>query len=501
MILTINGKATLKLLLTKTITTLHQTFENKTDESNSIKINNQETNDFKQPLTLSELESKTNSQPQKTFRIAKFFALVGAGLLSLTLLIGGYLLFKQFQSANENKVLTNNQPNSQKSPNQNKPNQIEVKKKYFDMSERDKNLFVSEAAKNILIQINQGESSEMDIDSFSFVKGYVDSYADFATNKNNDRDDSQCGHLNSLKEILSRGSKVSSDISNEFAKNEISPLIGIYLVYIESSFCSCLQAPTGTLGLFQFNSAQANEYGLKTEKGASPSNPDGRCDPKLSAKAASIRIKKLIAEDFGEGIDKVPFAITAFNINNISLKESIEIEKKTNNSNQVKIWDLTKSKRVFEDKTQSYYVTKYFARFLAAAIVGENPKVFEIDISPLSQNTNQNFKKDIIGDGRESKVIFKVNAGETVLKIKVKATADIAGANIYFKDQTGAEVVPVVLAQGNALENENFETVKINAVSPMSVIMEIKEIQYGSRSNYFGTLEIDSSGAFAGWEK
>lgn len=112
-----------------------------------------------------------------------------------------------------------------------------------------------------------------------------------------------------------------------------------------------------------------------------------------------------------------------------------------------------------------------------------------------------NFQKDIKGDNRESFYVFEVGPGETVLKIKMKADRDNAGANIYFKDKNDEEIIPFVLVQDSVIEGENVETVKINTKKTMLVYMQISEIQYGSRASYPGTLQIDFSGAFVSWEK
>ncbi|NJM52708.1 MAG: serine/threonine protein kinase [Blastocatellia bacterium] len=130
------------------------------------------------------------------------------------------------------------------------------------------------------------------------------------------------------------------------------------------------------------------------------------------------------------------------------------------------------------------------------------------DSTPKSPNQNSErsdaeriqtnyFKKEITGDKRESKYAFTVNPGETVLKIKITADVDNAGANIYFKDENGEEIVPFVLVQGIKATSATVETVKIKTEKPMLINMEIKEFQYGSRATYPGTLEIDFSGAFA----
>lgn len=141
--------------------------------------------------------------------------------------------------------------------------------------------------------------------------------------------------------------------------------------------------------------------------------------------------------------------------------------------------------------------SQYWAKNQENANTAPKSPTQPLEMPDSERIQTNNFKKNITGDGGESKYIFEVNSGETVLKIKVKATQDNAGTYLYFRDQDDAEIVPFVLAQGTITEGATIQTVKIKAEKAMLVNMEIKELQYGSRETYPGTLEIDFSGAFA----
>lgn len=130
-------------------------------------------------------------------------------------------------------------------------------------------------------------------------------------------------------------------------------------------------------------------------------------------------------------------------------------------------------------------------------------KAKRVDASKISQRIlKDSFKMDIEGcEDCESKYFFEVGAGETILKIKVKAKQDNAGAYLYFTDKNGDEIVPFVLVQGNTIEGDGFETVKITTGKSMFVNLRIREQHYGSRMSYRGALRIDFSGAFISWEE
>jgi serine/threonine protein kinase len=449
-----------------------------------------QTDDFEQQTTLLDLKEtkllgKDTSKTPEAKSKKRFWKTVAIGVIALTGILFAYSWY----------LYSNNDywANYYKESN---PNNIRELKLYDEMSEVEKIVFVTNQASKILQEIKQGEESIISQKGAEIIKGFVDGYSKRTEAKISEI----CKIGDNLSKMLERGRKSSNDIGVEFAKNDLSPLIGIYLPMIESEFCPCLQSPTGPLGLFQFTNSQANEYGLRSVKGSSPNNPDGRCDPKLSAKAASVRMKKLIAEDFGDGKNRVSFAISGFNANNLNLKENIESSKKEG-QNSVSFWDLLENMENLSDQFEQEN-SKYFPKFLAAAIIGENPMVFGVGIIALSKNSSQTkdssriFRHKINGNSIESKNIFEINPGETVLKIKTKAHEDIAGANIFFKDENGNEIVLPILAQANTNTGETIETVKIKSDKPMVVTMEIKELQYGSRSSYPGTLEIDFSGAF-----
>ena len=179
----------------------------------------------------------------------------------------------------------------------------------------------------------------------------------------------------------------------------------------ETEFCPCLQAPTGALGMFQFTKSVANTYGLKTVENASPQNPDDRCKPDLASRAAAAYFDNLLNQYFGRNSIGFPLSVLAYNagegntkvllreVKTETDKEDISfwllrelIEKKWKSSTETDVESEDKSdddeKKNETPRSVKQFLNegeKYVHKFFAAAIVGENPKTFGIDIVPLSQ--------------------------------------------------------------------------------------------------------------------
>lgn len=129
-------------------------------------------------------------------------------------------------------------------------------------------------------------------------------------------------------------------------------------------------------------------YGLKTVKGASPDSPDERCNPEPASLAAASYIKKLLAEDFGNGTNQTTFAIAAYNSGEDGLRANINKTKDLAKTEPISYWTLLENKDKQSEQFQAENVN-YVPKFFASAIVGENPKVFDVEMQPLSSNTKQ----------------------------------------------------------------------------------------------------------------
>ena len=230
-----------------------------------------------------------------------------------------------------------------------------------------------------------GVKPYIDGDGLAAVKEQVDFYFKRLSIKS--IKSSECRMSGNLTDVLQRGKAVAPDLISAFVNNGLPAQLGIYIPMIESEFCPCLQAPTGGLGMFQFSTQMGADYGLKTVKGATPKKTDERCDHKLSAEAAAKYFKKLMDNDFGNNSIGALFAISSYNAGQGSIKLLIS-KNNESNSEDFTYWNLRKS--ILKDPskgTKQFTVEnyKYVPKFLAAYIVGENPKTFGIEMEPLSK--------------------------------------------------------------------------------------------------------------------
>jgi hypothetical protein len=151
---------------------------------------------------------------------------------------------------------------------------------------------------------------------------------------------------------------------------------------IESEHCPCLQSYSGPLGLFQFTTATGRAHGLNTRSGASPANPDQRCEKEPAAKAAASYMKSLSAR-IGTGPLSIPLAIASYNSGEGGLGSNLKTALTANESQERSFWTLVINAEKLAVQFQRENI-KYVPKFFAAAIIGENPKDFGMNILPLS---------------------------------------------------------------------------------------------------------------------
>jgi membrane-bound lytic murein transglycosylase D len=179
---------------------------------------------------------------------------------------------------------------------------------------------------------------------------------------------------------LQRASKNAPFINSAFYAEGISPEIGLYVAMIESEHCECLESPTRAKGMFQFLASSSPDYGLR---------PEDRCLPEPSAKAAAKYLKSLTGR-FGTGPMSVPLAIASYNSGQGGLSKNLESALRAASSQQRSFWTLVANQVAFEGRIGEQFRrenVKYVPKFFAAAIIGENPADFGINMQPLSTYT------------------------------------------------------------------------------------------------------------------
>jgi formylglycine-generating enzyme required for sulfatase activity len=275
-------------------------------------------------------------------------------LVILTLAIGAIVLssavFGYYQYLAENT--TNNE------------NVIAPRRLYWELSYNDRRDFIRNGVVQIQTLIGDVPRA-ISNDSLNLILKEVDRYA-------SRRDSlSQEPLKDGLRTVYGRASQYVPMVSAEFKKENVPPAIGIYQAIIESEYRDCLKSDTGPIGIFQFSKRTAQKYGL---------DPNDRCRVDLSAKAAAAYISHLLTY-FGSESSSRTLAVLSFNqgeeLTTIQLRKLNEL-----GLNERNYWVISEN----QDRFSFYNPTtdEYVSRFFAAAIIGENPEVFDLVTPSLS---------------------------------------------------------------------------------------------------------------------
>ena len=249
-------------------------------------------------------------------------------------------------------------------------------KTYQAMSDAEKNQYVKAKAEKVARIIGNRSGESIPPAAIVKIRRFLDSYVS-RIRRAKKNDCSGKGWLSSdMVSILERARKNAPFIIRAFNKRGIDPQVGLYLAMIESEHCPCLQSYTGPLGMFQFTRATGKRHGLDTRRGASPSNPDERCQPEPAARAAASYMKSLTGR-IGTGPLSIPLAIASYNSGEGGLGKNLRIALEANESQERSFWTLVANSEKLAEQFQRENI-KYVPKFFAAAIIGENPRDFGI---------------------------------------------------------------------------------------------------------------------------
>lgn len=257
-------------------------------------------------------------------------------------------------------------------------------KKYLEMSESEKRDYIKARARKVASLIGNSSPGEIPPLAIDRIKAFLDG---FARRANVGRLPG-CKFGDNLQATYERASKNAPFIIRAFNQQGVDPQIGMYLAMIESEHCVCLQSPTGPLGMFQFTYATAKAHfgpDANIVRSASPTNGDDRCKPEAAAKASASYMKFLLGR-FGTGSTSFPLAIGSYNSGEGGLSKNLETALQSNEGLPRDFWSMIEQGELLSKQFQSENF-KYVPKFFAAAIVGENPADFGMNLQPLSTYT------------------------------------------------------------------------------------------------------------------
>ncbi len=241
-------------------------------------------------------------------------------------------------------------------------------KPFLEMTEKEKSDFVAVKTDEITNAIS-GKKYLFSTNFKSQVSAFVEAYASRVGNNIK-----KGAFKQDLNFVVQRGSEYAPTINAVFDKYQISRLSGLYIAMIESEFDNKLVRPTGGSGIFILTAAQAGKYRMTKKDIANPN------------KSAEIAARRLDEDQkyFAEYRMKEYLAILSWNRAPKKINFDIRFKFMSDKENVAcPICGLTENPQRFDRQFQTEAV-KYIPKFLAAAIVGENPGVFGLNTEPLS---------------------------------------------------------------------------------------------------------------------
>jgi hypothetical protein len=242
-------------------------------------------------------------------------------------------------------------------------------KQYVDMSRAERLVFVGEQARRIAREMS-GSEYEFTADFEREIQKTVTQYAERIG-----KTAREGGDKSDLRLVLERGQTNAPTLIAVFRARNVSPLIGLYIPFIESEFNNLdSQSPMGALGMYQFLPTTGERYGLSVEE---------LLDVAKSADAAARYITDSVRQ-FANDPMKEALAILAYNRGADKTARDLKVLLNEQNK-QCSICALTADRSKLDETFRSESVF-YVPRFFAAAIVGENPQVFGVQMQPLSSH-------------------------------------------------------------------------------------------------------------------
>jgi pSer/pThr/pTyr-binding forkhead associated (FHA) protein len=262
-------------------------------------------------------------------------------------------------------------------------------KRYLSMSPDEQRQFVANEAQHVARMIGNREGYAFTPEVVNKIKIWVDAYAHRLNSPK--PSGGGCNMHHDLTTLLNRARVNAPLVVKAFNEKGLSPQVGLYLAMIEAEYCPCLSSGTGPKGYFQFASSTARRYGVQDVSSPKDTRPDDRCKIDTMAPVAAQYMKDLIAM-FGTGPLSVPLAVASYNEGegglSTNLMKALNAARSSDNPER-SFWTMVAHEEMMSDQFQRENI-KYVPHFFGAAIIGENPRVFGVDMEPISSYTQQN---------------------------------------------------------------------------------------------------------------
>src|SRR5262245_40167414 len=235
------------------------------------------------------------------------------------------------------------------------------------LSSAEKQAYVKEKAHRIGAAIT-GRSADLSSSYLALVAARVEAYAERIGNNIQD-----VAGKEDLRLVLARGAKYAPSFAKTFQARNVSPLVGIYLPMMESEYRNEMLSGAGSSGMFQFIEQTALRFGLTAEE---------RNDPAKSADAAARYLAELKERFAGD----LWLSLLAYNQGENAVEKMLGAVSEAR-SGSCSICLLTEKKDSLSKNFQGEGAG-YTPALIAAAIIGEHPQDFGIQMRPLSTYTS-----------------------------------------------------------------------------------------------------------------
>jgi soluble lytic murein transglycosylase-like protein len=237
---------------------------------------------------------------------------------------------------------------------------------FQQLSAVEKQAYVKEKAHRIGAALT-GRSSDLSPAYLALVAARVEAYAERIGNNIQGvagRED--------LRLVLGRGAKHAPAFAKTFQARNLSSLVGIYLPLMESEYRNELVSSAGSSGMFQFMEKTALRFGLTAEE---------RNDPAKAADAAARYLSELQERFAGD----LWLSLLAYNQGESAVEKMLSVVSEARGG-ACSICLLTEKKDLLSKNFQGEAAV-YTPALVAAAIIGEHPQDFGIEMRPLSTFT------------------------------------------------------------------------------------------------------------------
>lgn len=251
-----------------------------------------------------------------------------------------------------------------------------AQKPYLQMSEAEKLGFV-EAQEQRISNLMGDRPVKLSEEALRAIKAHVDRYAE------RENSASLKPGQEKLRNIYARAPQYIPIITRAFAERKIPIVVGVYLPMIESAYTPCYENQIGAKGLFQFLPGTAEQYGVsRTEM----------CDVQKMAPAAAHYIADRMAE-LGDDAQSMTLVLLSYNRGPDAVRDSLRRLRETDANYERNFWTLFANRDKLDETFQKESAA-YVPEFFAAAIVGENPEAFDLQMPALSRFASAEVKRN-----------------------------------------------------------------------------------------------------------